>query len=210
MLEVFSGYVKLFAPSGAHACSRLPGSSVRGSPLRGSPLRAARFRANLTQAAVAPAFPKPMASEPLASEPMVPAPVGRKRPARRAFYAQSLLRALYPARGLEAGPTYASRRALVSRRLSAPARPLRPRCDQAPVPGAGSTLPRPPIQSAYIRYCTSLKPSRLPPSTPPRLPHLQPAHRPACAWRSGIRRRGAWRGARVGLLEERRSCNNGG
>jgi hypothetical protein len=61
MLEVFSGYVKLFAPSGAHACSRLPGSSVRGSPLR-----AARFRANLTQAALAPVFPKPMASEPMA------------------------------------------------------------------------------------------------------------------------------------------------
>jgi hypothetical protein len=94
---------------------------------------------------------------------MVPAPAGRKRPARRAFYAQSLLRALYPARSLEAGRTYASRRALVSRRLSAPARPLRSR----PVPGAGSTLPCPPIQSAYIRYCTLLKLMCCP--LPPRL-----------------------------------------
>jgi hypothetical protein len=122
MLEVFSTGIKLFAPSGALACSRLPGSSVRGSPLR-----AARFRVNLTQAAVAPVFPKPMASEPLASEPMGPTPAGRKRPTRRRLCAQSLLRALYPARGLEAGPTYASGRALVSRRLSASARPLRPR-----------------------------------------------------------------------------------
>jgi hypothetical protein len=61
MLEVISGYVKLFPPSGALfraalACSPLPGGSVRGSPLR-----AARFRANLTQAALAPVFPKPVA-----------------------------------------------------------------------------------------------------------------------------------------------------
>lgn len=82
MLEVFSTGIKLFAPSGARACSPLPGGSVLGSPLR-----AARFRANLTQAAVAPVFPKPMASEP-----MVPAPVGRKRPARRAFYAPCIRR----------------------------------------------------------------------------------------------------------------------
>jgi hypothetical protein len=82
MLEVFSTGIKLFAPSGALACSRLPGSSVRGSPLR-----AARFQANLTQAAVVPVFPKPMVSEL-----MVPAPAGRERPARRAFYARCIRR----------------------------------------------------------------------------------------------------------------------
>jgi hypothetical protein len=35
MLEVFSTGIKLFAPSGARACSRLPGSSVRGSSVPG-------------------------------------------------------------------------------------------------------------------------------------------------------------------------------
>jgi hypothetical protein len=82
MLEVISYTVKLFPPSGAHACSPLPGS----------PLRAARFRANLTQAAVAPVFPEPVFPEPMVSEPMVPAPVGRKRPAHRAFYARCIRR----------------------------------------------------------------------------------------------------------------------
>jgi hypothetical protein len=176
MLEVFSTGIKLFAPSGALACS-----SVRGSPLRGSPLRAARFRANLTQAALAPAFPKPMVSEPMVSEPMVSAPVGRKRPTRRAFYAQSLLRVLYPARGLEAGPTYASRRALVSRRLSAPARPLRPR------PRLRGWL-HPPLPTYSTRQHPLLhitQTSMLAPSASPSLSHLQPAHRPACARRLG-------------------------
>jgi hypothetical protein len=93
MLEVFSTGIKLFAPSGALACSRLPGGSVRGSPLRGSPLRgsplrgsplrAARFRANLTQAAVAPAFLKPMVSALLRPEPST-RPVSGARPGGRA------------------------------------------------------------------------------------------------------------------------------
>jgi hypothetical protein len=138
MLEVLFYTVKLFAPSGAlfraaHACSPLPGSSVRGSPLR-----AARFRANLTQAAVAPAFLKPMVSEPMVPAPSTP----------RAFYASCIRR-----KSRRRVNYWAPGPALASRRLSDPAKPLRPR----PVPGVGSTLPCPPIQPDNIRYCTLLK-----------------------------------------------------
>jgi hypothetical protein len=197
MLEVLFYTEKLFPPSGARACSSLPGSPLPGGSVRGSSAPGSPLRANLTQAALAPAFPEPVALSRWSLH----------RWAVSVLHAEPSTR---PVSGAGPGgrapgpPNYASRRALVSRRLSGPARPLRPR----PRPRAGSTLPCQTIQPDNICYCTLLKLACCP--LPPCLPHLQPAHHPACAWRFGIRRLGAWRGARAGLLEERRSCNNGG